>query len=105
MEKLIIFDVDAYMPDFMARLEEHQVTGAQVAALDGFPDLGLMPGRAGKLNTEVVAVSGIDKSRAVDAPFAQASQRVSSAFPLPVLRVDYLLYRLVACPGRSLCSW
>ena len=70
MEKFIVFDVDSDMPGFMAGLEEHQITGAQIAALNGFPHLGLMPGRAGELNTEVVAVSGIDKSGAVDAPLA-----------------------------------
>lgn len=91
MKKFTVFDIDAYMPDLIVGFKEHQITSAKVTALDGFADLNLMFGRARKLNTEVVAVSGIDKPGAVDAPLAQASQRVSSAFPLPVLRVDFLL--------------
>lgn len=74
MEKLVVLDIDTHMPDFTAGFEEDQVTGAQLAAPDGFADLGLVPGGAGKLNAKVIAVGGVYQPGAVDSPLAQATQ-------------------------------
>lgn len=56
VKELPILNVDAHMPAPATGLEEHQVSRAQLVALDGLAGSGLVSGGTGKLDAHVIPV-------------------------------------------------